>query len=154
MRNSFLLGAVLCSGLLATAPASAATKPAAAATAKPLTCSLAFNLKGWSLVYKHSSGTGTVTCSDGKTLAVRIVANGAGATAGKYKIEDGVGTFTGVTDIYQILGSYTAVSATAAAGKAATGQAMSNGKVKLSLSGQGKGWDLGVALSAFEIKAV
>lgn len=154
MRKSLVLSAALCAGLFAASTVSAATKPAAAPATKPITCTLAFNLEGWSLVYKHSSGKGTVTCSNGKSLPVKIVANGVGATVGGYKIDDGVGKFSGVTDILQVLGSYTNVSATAAAGKAATGQAMSNGKVKVSLSGQGKGWDLGVALSAFEIKAI
>lgn len=119
-----------------------------------LTCKMTFNLSGWSAFYKTASGTGTVRCSNGQTLAVRIKTKGGGLTFGKYKIQNGFGQFANVGDIRDILGSYATAEAHAgAANKSASAQAMTNGDVSLALSGKGEGWDLGVAFSRFTIEA-
>ncbi len=56
-------------------------------------CEMHFSLTGWAAIYKHAEGGGTITCSDGKSYRVNIVAVGGGLTAGKYKLEDVVGKF-------------------------------------------------------------
>lgn len=126
---------------------------AAPASAQNLTCKLTFSSSSWSIFYKTTSGTGTVTCSNGTSLPVRISAKGGGLTVGKSKITNGFGEFAQVDNIRDVLGSYASAEATAAASKSAIGQAMTNGKVSLALSGKGEGWDLGVAFSKFTLSA-
>ena len=60
--------------------------PAAAAD-----CQLRFNLAGWSAFYKTGSGSGTVTCDNGQSMAVKIRTKGGGITFGKTRIADGRG---------------------------------------------------------------
>ncbi len=141
--NKTLIGTSLALALWALAPAAQATQ----------TCKLSFDMAGWSVFYKTASGTGTVTCSDGSRLAVKVSAKGGGLTVGKSKIRNGVGEFAMVENIRDVLGSYAAVEAHAGAQKAAHAQAMTNGKVSLALAGKGEGWDLGVAFTRFTIEA-
>ena len=139
-----IVGGVLALGLsLAALPASA----------QSLTCKLTFSSSSWSIFYKTTSGTGTVTCSNGASLPVKISAKGGGLTVGKSKITNGFGEFADVGTIRDVLGSYASAEATAGASKSAIGQAMTNGKVSLALSGKGEGWDLGVAFSKFTLSA-
>jgi len=126
---------------------------AAPASAQAMTCKLTFSSSSWSIFYKTTSGTGTVRCSNGSSLPVRISAKGGGLTVGKSKITNGFGEFANVQNIRDVLGSYASAEATAGAKKSAIGQAMTNGKVSLALSGKGKGWDLGVAFSKFTLEA-
>jgi hypothetical protein len=116
-----------------------------------MTCKMTYTMSGWSVFYKSATGSGTVTCSNGKKMNVKISAKGGGLTLGKYKITDGFGEFAGVRDIKDVLGTYAAASADAAAKTAATAQAMTKGDVSLALSGKGEGWNLGVAFSGFTI---
>ena len=141
MRNVRFGVLALCLAL-ASAPAMAAGDT---------TCKMRYQLSGWSAFYKTSSGTGTVTCSNGQSMNVKIVAKGGGLTVGKYRIDDGFGEFANVSDIREILGSYATAEAHAAAEKSASAQAMTNGEVSLALSGKGEGWSLGVAFSKFTI---
>lgn len=124
-----------------------------AAFAGDLTCKMTYNLSGWSAFYKTASGTGTISCSNGQRMSVRIEAKGGGLSFGKYRIREGFGQFANVDDIRDVLGHYATAEAHAAADKSASAQAMTNGKVSLALSGKGKGWSLGVAFSRFTIKA-
>lgn len=124
--------------------------PAAAGT---MTCKMSYTMTGWSIFYKHASGTGTVSCSNGQRMAVRLSARGGGPTVGKYTIRNGFGEFAGVSSIRDVLGTYASVGADAAAGKAATAQAMTKGDVSLALSGKGEGWNLGIAFTGFTIQA-
>jgi hypothetical protein len=132
---------------------SLALAAAPAAMAGDLTCRMTYNISGWSAFYKTASGTGNISCSNGQRMAVRIETKGGGLTFGKYKIQNGFGQFANVNDIRDVLGSYATAEAHAAADKSASGQAMTNGKVSLALSGKGKGWSLGVAFSRFTITA-
>ncbi|GAB3375238.1 hypothetical protein GCM10027431_28820 [Lysobacter rhizosphaerae] len=116
-----------------------------------MTCKMTYSMSGWSILYKHASGTGTVTCSNGKKMAVKLTANGGGLTAGKYKITNGTGEFSGVRDIKDVLGTYASAGADAAAGKAAAAQAMTKGDISLALAGKGEGWNLGVQFEGFTI---
>ncbi|HEY4582868.1 MAG TPA: hypothetical protein VIG88_08395 [Lysobacter sp.] len=134
--------------LIAATALALAASPAAAAD---LSCSLRFSMTGWSAIYKHSRGTGTVTCSNGQTLPVKIEARGGGLTFGKSRIDDGTGRFAGVRRIRDVLGGYATGEANAAAGRAAKAQIVTKGPVSLALAGKGEGVELGVAFGSFVI---
>jgi len=122
-----------------------------ASAAKALDCKMTFSLAGWSAFYKTASGTGTVSCSDGRMLDVTIETKGGGLTFGKSEISDGSGQFSEVYDIEQVLGSYATAGAHAGAVNSAEAQVLTKGPVSLALSGKGQGWDLGVAFGKFTI---
>jgi hypothetical protein len=114
-------------------------------------CKLKFTISGWAAFYKRSSGTGTVTCSNGQTMRVRLEARGGGPSVGKSTIKNGSGEFSGVDDIRELLGSYISAEAAAGAVKSAKGQVVTKGEVSLALSGTGEGWEIGVAFGKFSI---
>lgn len=114
-------------------------------------CTMQYNLRGWSAFYKTASGTGTIRCDNGQKAAVRISTKGGGLTAGKTEIRNGTGHFSEVSSINELFGRYGAASAGAAAGKAASATALTKGNVHLTLTGTGKGVELGLALSRFTI---
>lgn len=122
-----------------------------AAAAGPVDCKLHYSLSGWSAFYKTASGSGTVTCDNGQTMAVKINAKGGGLTFGKTKISNGTGEFSGVSNIDEVLGTYAASEAHAGASKSADALAMTKGNVSLGLAGKGEGWELGVAFGKFVI---
>ncbi len=134
--------ALACAGLSMGAPARAAD----------ISCKMNFNLAGWSVFYKTASGSGTVHCSNGQTLHVKLRAKGGGLTFGKTKITDGIGKFTGVSNVTDVRGHYANAEAHAGAEKAAAAQVLTKGNVSLALSGKGEGWNLGVAFGAFIIE--
>lgn len=116
-----------------------------------MTCKMNYTMTVWSLVYKHASGQGTIHCTNGQKMSVKLTSNGGGLTVGKYTITNGFGEFAGIRDINDVLGTYASASADAAAVKAGAAQAMTKGDVSLALSGSGEGINLGVALSGFTI---
>lgn len=124
---------------------------AAIANTAEVSCTMRFNMHGWSAFYKTAEGTGTIKCSNGQTMAVNLNAKGGGLTFGKNDIDDGIGKFSGIYDIREILGTYVSAEAHAGATKSAKAQAMTKGTVSLALSGKGRGWDLGVAFGKFVI---
>ena len=124
------------------------------ASAAEYDCEMTFSMSGWSAFYKTSSGEGTVRCSNGQSMRVKLDAKGGGVSFGKSSIEDGRGEFSGVRDISEIIGGYATAEAHAGAGKSARGQVMTKGEVSLALSGVGRGWDLGVAFGRFSIERV
>ena len=142
--------AVLMSAALLGA-ASFAVASTASAAQPDLDCKLTFSLKGWSVIYKHADGSGRVTCANGASMPVHIRVRGGGLTAGKWRINDGDGTFTDVYKISDVLGNYAAASADIGAVKSGTAQVLSKGTVSLALSGVGQGFDLGISGSKFTI---
>lgn len=126
--------------------------PKAEAAEAQLDCTLRFSLTGWSLIYKHSEGTGTVTCENGQSMRVKISAKGGGLTVGKSHIDNGKGTFSDVHKMSDILGTYAQADASAAAGKSGTAQVMTKGTVSLALAGAGEGVDIGVSIGGFTIE--
>jgi hypothetical protein len=122
------------------------------AQAAAVDCKLKFTMSGWSAFYKRADGTGTVTCSNGQSMAVKLSARGGGLTAGKSTIRDGVGEFSGVQSINDILGNYASAEAHAGAVKSSKGQVVTKGEISLALAGTGDGWDLGIAFGKFSIK--
>ena len=126
--------------------------PAVVAKGK-VDCNLRFDLKGWSVIYKSTSGTGTITCDNGQKMDVTVSAKGGGLSVGKQEIIGGTGDFSGVSDIKETLGGYATAEAHAGAAKSGTAQLLTKGDVQLKLAGAGKGWDVGVTFGKFTIKA-
>jgi len=124
---------------------------ASAASAAQIKCRMDFTLSGWSIIYQTANGTGTVTCDNGQSMPVKIDAKGGGLTVGKYKLTDGHGTFSHVTDIQQIPGSYATANAHAGVVRSGHAAAMTKGNVSLSITGQGQGWDIGAGFEGFTI---
>ncbi len=137
--------------ILPLALAAALLLPTLASAAKPLECQMRFSLAGWSAFYRTASGEGTVTCSNGQKLKVRIETRGGGVTFGKSEIRDGLGKFSEVYAIEQVLGSYATAGAHAGATRSAEAQVLTKGPVSLALSGKGSGWDVGVAFGKFTL---
>ena len=122
------------------------------AQAADLECRLKFTMSGWSAFYKRADGTGTITCKNGQSMAVKLAARGGGLSAGKSTIRDGHGEFAGVHNIEDVLGSYASAEAHAGAVKSTKAQVVTKGEVTLALTGTGRGWDLGVAFGKLTIK--
>jgi hypothetical protein len=100
IKRTFGMAALVlaCAGAMSALPTSSAQ--AAEASVK---CDLVYNLSGWSLIYKHAEGSGTVTCSNGESANVKIAVVGGGLTAGKYHIDNGKGEISkvhGIADVY------------------------------------------------------
>src|SRR5258708_34464874 len=115
---------------------------AASAAEAMTTCEMKFDMKGWSIFYKVSSGSGWITCDNGQTANVNLQAKGGGLVAGKSEIRDGTGKFNEVSDIDDLYGTYVAGSATAGAGNSASAGGGKKGEVSPGLAGKGKGVEL------------
>lgn len=124
---------------------------AARAADADLDCKLHYNLSGWSLVYKHTTGKGIITCANGKSMKVHVEAKAVGLTAGKWHIDDGTGTFSDVHKIDDVLGRYAQASANAGLAKSGEAQVLTKGPVQLALAGAGEGVNLGVDVGEFVI---
>jgi hypothetical protein len=114
-------------------------------------CHLHFNLAGWSLIYKHASGNGTVSCDNGQTANVKITVVGGGITAGKYRIHDGKGEISDVRSIDDVFGDYAQAGAEAGVVKSSTAQVLTKGTTSLALAGTGEGVNLGISVGKFTI---
>ena len=132
-------------------PAALAVAPAHAAQTS---CTLSYNMSGGGAFYKRSTGDGTITCDNGQTLAINIESRGGGLTFGKSKIEDGIGKFTPVNDIQDLIGGYATAEANAGVSdNASKAQVVTKGSISLALSGKGTGRTLGVSFGSFIITA-
>lgn len=138
--------------LLSTAVLLSSLLYASSAQADGLDCKLEYTMKGWSLFYKTSNGTGTITCNNGQTAEVSLKARGGGLSVGKSEIVDGHGDFSEVIKLSDIYGTYVAAEAHAGATKSGAAQAMTKGEVSLSLTGTGQGFDIGIAFGSFKIE--
>jgi hypothetical protein len=116
-----------------------------------LDCKLKFSLSTWSAIYKHSEGNGIVTCENGKSMRVNILAKGAGLTVGKSHIDGGTGRFSDIHRISDVLGSYAQGEAHAGVVKSGTAQLLTKGDVSLALAGNGEGVDLGIDIGEFTL---
>lgn len=122
------------------------------AHAAPLDCKLSFTMSGWSAFYKQASGSGVVSCTNGQSLKVKISAKGGGISFGKSQIDDGIGTFSDLYNIEDVIGGYATAEAHAGAVKSASARVVTKGPISLALSGKGRGWDLGFAFGSFIIE--
>jgi hypothetical protein len=117
-----------------------------------LGCKLNFSLNGWSAVYSQAEGKGVVSCKDGSSIPVLISVKGGGLTAGRTQVDRGVGKFTHVRNIDEVLGRYAQGEAHAGVLKSGTAQLLTKGTVSLALEGTGRGIDLGVDVGEFTLK--
>jgi len=124
---------------------------AAPASAQLTFCKLSYDLSGWSFLYKKSTGTGRITCPNGQALDVSVEAHGGGATFGTHEIVGGVGAFSGVRDVNDLIGRYFEVNAHGGAGGAGDARFMVKGDANLSLAGTGQGVSIGFAFGSFRI---
>jgi len=120
------------------------------AHAAELECKMHFTLKSWSLIFKHVSGKGVVSCTNGQTLKVKLDSNGAGLSAGSSKIKDGTGGFTDLHAITDVLGTYAQAGAQTII-KSGNAQVLTKGSVSLALAGVGEGVELGITLGELTI---
>jgi hypothetical protein len=114
-------------------------------------CHMTFTLTGWSAFYKTAHGSGTIRCDNGQHARVNLSSKGGGITFGRSRIE-GIGTFTDVSGISQLFGTYVQSEAHAGAGKSTKASAMTKGEVSLSIVGKGQGVDVGIAFGKFTIE--
>ncbi|MHB1057482.1 MAG: hypothetical protein ACYC0F_06335 [Rhodanobacter sp.] len=148
IKRTFGMAALVlaCTGAMSALPTSSAQ--AAEASVK---CDLAYNLSGWSLIYKHAEGSGTVTCSNGQSANVKISVVGGGLTAGKYHIDNGKGQISKVHGIADVYGDYVQAGAEAGVVKSSQAQVLTKGTTSLALAGTGEGVNLGVSVGKFTI---
>jgi len=129
-----------------------AAAPQAQAADRDIDCKLKYSLTGWSLIYKHTSGRGRVTCNNGQSMPVLLSAKAVGLTVGKWRIDHGTGRFSDVHNIREVLGGYAQASANAGLAKSGEAQVLTKGPVSLALAGAGSGVNLGVDIGQFRIK--
>ncbi len=127
---------------------------ASPAFATPTRCHLTYDLSGWSFIYKYASGTGRITCADGQTANVRIVAHGGGFSLGTQSVKSGRGRFSGTEQIANLYGTYIEVDSHAGVGpgRAVDARAMFKGRNRLSATGKGGGFSVGFVFGGFTIK--
>jgi len=148
IKRTFGMAALVlaCAGAMTVLPVSNAQ-----ATEAEVKCDMTYNLSGWSLIYKHAEGTGTVTCSNGQSAKVKITVVGGGITAGKYRIDNGKGEISHVHSINDVFGSYAQAGAEAGVVKSSQAQVLTKGTTSLALAGTGEGVNLGVSVGKFTI---
>jgi len=115
-------------------------------------CRMNFTMTGWSFFYRTAEGDGTISCENGQTAQVHVWSKGGGVTFGRSKIKDGNGRFTEVDSIDDLFGTYVQGEAHAGAGNSNKASAMTKGTVSLSVTGKGKGLDVGVSFGKFVIE--
>lgn len=142
MRNS-LITFFLLAGLLGSAGTEAHAGQA-------LTCKLRFDLSSWSLIYKHVSGKGVVTCDNGQSMKVKLEARGGGLSVGRSEITDGNGDFTALHSIDDVPGTYADVNAHTAI-KSGDAQVLTKGEVSLAIAGVGHGVEMGITVGELVI---
>jgi len=142
MRWNRMVAAVMGSALLVAGTPASAHK---------VSCEMFYTLSGWAAFYKTAKGEGVVTCSDGSKMNVLLKSEGGGLSFGRSTIDNGHGVFTGVHDIDDVLGSYASGGAHAGAGKSTAATGLTKGEVSLSLTGKGRGVDVGVDFGKFTI---
>lgn len=148
IKRTFGMAALVlaCAGAAMVLPASPAQ-----ATDATVKCHLVYNLAGWSLIYKHAEGTGTIRCDNGQRANVKIEVVGGGLTAGKYRINNGKGEISEVHGIADVFGDYAQAGAEAGVVKSSSAQVLTKGTTSLALAGTGEGVNLGVSVGKFTI---
>ena len=137
----------VCAALTALAAGQCMAEPA------ELSCTLQYQVKGWSAIVKVADGEGTVSCADGASKAVAIKMRSVGATAGKSQIDHGAGKFTHVHTIDDVLGTYAQSEVHGGVAKSASAQVLTKGTVSLALAGAGEGLDLGLTVGEVTLSA-
>lgn len=171
-RLVLFTAATLGIGLLSLAPGALAANEGSDAM---MDCHMIFTLRGWSALYKNTTGTvtvglpptsrrahrlrktttgsGTVACANGQTMRVSLTVRGGRGSVGKYELGDGYGVFNNVTDIDQVLGTYSRAATRGVAVKGPHASAMAKGDIALVISGGGTGWNIDTGFPSFAIEA-
>jgi hypothetical protein len=92
-----------------------------------------------------------ISCDNGKSYPVNIVARGGGLTVGKYNVENGTSKFYNVSTTADLFGDYAQGEANAGLVKSGTAQVLTKGTVSLALAGAGEGIDIGISFGKFTI---
>ena len=129
----------------------AAGLPTVATAGGNVKCKPSSQVSGWSFFYQESSASGTIKCSIGQSMAVKLRARGDGLTVGQSTIDHGRVDFSGVSIINESIGSYASADAHVGAVESAEAQVDTKGEVSLAVSGTGRGWHVGVAFGNFII---
>ena len=124
---------------------------ASPALARDLHCSLKYDMEGGGAFYKRSSGSGVISCDNGQSMKVTIESRGGGLTFGSSKIVGGIGKFSPVSSINDLIGGYATAEANAGGGSASKAQVVTKGSISLALTGRGTGRTLGVSFGSFII---
>jgi hypothetical protein len=114
-------------------------------------CALRFDMNRWSAVFRYAEGKGVIRCDNGQVMYVSVHARGGGLTSGNARIRNGVGNFSEISDINQLIGIYRGIPGGAGTFNSARANVVTNGNVSLLLARAGAGWDLGVTAGRFEI---
>jgi len=117
-----------------------------------VSCTMTYNLSGFSLAIKVYDGTGVISCSNGQHQQVSLSSRSIGFSIGKSEIE-GTGVFSGVKSLNEIYGTYAALEGHAGATTSVDGQVLTRGEISLALSGKGRGIDIGVTIGELTISA-
>ena len=151
IKRTFGMAALMlvCAGAMSAVPVARAQ-----AAEANVECHLSFSLAGWSAIYKHAEGKGTVVCSNGQRANVKISTVGGGLTAGKFRIDNGKGEITNVRSIDDVFGDYAQAGAEAGVVKSGQAQVLTKGTTSLALHGSGEGIDLGVSVGQFSITKI
>jgi hypothetical protein len=115
-----------------------------------ITCKMKYHLKGWSIAYSQYKGTGEVSCSNGQSAHVILDSKALGLSIGISEI-DGIGEFTDLKDIKEIYGLFASLEGHAGVTKSGSGQVLTRGIISLALSGEGRGFDIGVTFGGLRI---
>ena len=113
-------------------------------------CTMTYQMKGFSLAYKQYDGFGEVSCRNGQKAQVALSSKSIGFTIGKSEIE-GEGYFTEVKDIKEIFGNYVSLGNHFGFLKSIDRQIMTKGEVSLALKGKGRGIDIGFTIGDLNI---
>ena len=115
-------------------------------------CSIKYNLTGWSFLYKTYKGRGVVQCSNGQSAQVALTLHGGGLTFGVSDIENAKGKLTGVKSLKDIYGTYFSIDVHAGFARAAEARTLFKGYIAGGGSGVGGGYGLGLTFSGLTIK--
>ncbi|WP_428356334.1 hypothetical protein [Methyloprofundus sp.] len=115
-------------------------------------CTIKYNLTGWSFFYQGYKGTGVVSCTNGQSARVSLTLHGGGLTLGVIDIENAKGKFTGIKSIQDIYGTYFSIDVHAGFARAAEARTLFKGYIAGGGAGVGGGYNLGFAFSGLTIK--
>lgn len=115
-------------------------------------CSIKYNLTGWSFLYKAYKGSGVVHCPNGQIARVSLTLHGGGLTLGVAEIDNGIGKFTGIKSLEDIYGTYFSIDVHAGFARSAEARALFKGYIAGGNAGVGGGYNLGFTFSGLTIK--
>lgn len=120
--------------------------------AESKSCTIKYNLTGWSFFYQGYKGSGTVQCSNGQSARVSLTLHGGGLTLGVIDIDNAKGKFTGIKSIKDIYGTYFSIDVHAGFARSAEARTLFKGYIAGGGAGVGGGYNLGFAFSGLTIR--